>query len=324
MATAKKASPAGQAAYGDASFQSGDVLRGRYEIERLLGSRLDKAVYLARDRTLGCPVALDVIPDDALMPSGLTVTAWEAQVLGQLGDHRNIGTVLDRWEDAGTAFMVSRYLSGGSLRDLIERRPESGEPLPVGDILRLATEISRGLAHIHGRGMLHRDLQPRNVLLDEWGTVRIVDFDLAVLLDDPEMSDISNREVIAYMAPEATKGVQLDERADLYSLGATIYEMCSGSPPHSGSWEEILTSRYTAHPRRSRGRIFPTVCADSFTPCLPPTASSGHYGRKTWSTTWRIFTRLRGISNSFCPAMSRTYWNSSRPSECRSGNRSLS
>jgi serine/threonine-protein kinase len=209
---------------------------------------LDKAVYLARDRTLGCPVALDVIPDDALTPSGLRMTAWEAQVLGQLGDHRNIGTVLDRWEDAGTAFMVSRYLSGGSLRDLIERRRESGKPLPAEEILRLASEISCGLAHIHERGMLHRDLQPRNVLLDEWGTVRIVDFDLAVSLDDPEMSDISKREVIAYMAPEATQGVRLDERADLYSLGATIYEMCSGSPPHAGSWEEILASRLDGSP----------------------------------------------------------------------------
>jgi len=248
MPTAKKACPAGHVAYGDASFQSGDILRGRYEIERLLGSRLDKAVYLARDRTLGCPVALDVTPDDALTLSGLTVTAWEAQVLGQLGDHRNIGTVLDRWEDAGMAFMVSRYLSGGSLRDLIERRRESGEPLPAEEILRLATEISRGLAHIHKRGMLHRDLQPRNVLLDEWGTVRIVDFDLAVSLEDPEMSDISNREVIAYMAPEATQGVRLDERADLYSLGATIYEMCSGSPPHAGSREEILASRLNGSP----------------------------------------------------------------------------
>lgn len=248
MATAKKTRPAGQVAYGDASLQSGDVLRGRYEIERLLGSRLDKAVYLARDRTLGCPVALDVIPDDALTPNGLTVTAWEAQVLGQLGDHRNIGTVLDRWEDAGMAFMVSRYLSGGTLRDLIDRRRESGERLPPEEILRLATEISRGLAHIHKRGMLHRDLQPRNVLLDEWGTVRIVDFDLAVSLGDPEMSDISNREVIAYMAPEATQGVRLDEGADLYSLGATIYEMCSGSPPHAGSWEEILASRLNGSP----------------------------------------------------------------------------
>jgi serine/threonine protein kinase len=121
---------AGPVAQSDTFFQSGDVLRnGRYEIDRLLGPGLEKAVYLAHDQMLGCPVALDVIPNDALMPSGLTVSAWETLVLGQLGDHRNIGTVLERWDEAGAAFMVSRYLSGGSLRDLIERRRESGEPL---------------------------------------------------------------------------------------------------------------------------------------------------------------------------------------------------
>lgn len=86
------------------------------------------------------------------------------------------------------------------------------------------------------------------MLFDEWGTVHLVDFDTAVSLDDREISDISNRKVIAYMAPEATLGVRLDERADLYSLGATIYEMCSGSPPNAGSWDEILASRRDGSP----------------------------------------------------------------------------
>ena len=243
MATATKKPRVGRHR-GDTSLRSGDILRdGRYEIEKLLGFRLDKAVYLAHDQTLDCDVALDVIPNDTLMPEGLTVSAWEARVLGQLGDHRNIGTILDRWEEAGEAFMVSRYLSGGTIRDLISHSRESGEPLPAEQIVRLATEIARGLAHIHGRGLLHRDLQPRNVLLDKWGTGHLVDFDLAVFLDDPEMSDISNRTVIEYMAPEATQGGPLDARADLYSLGATIYEMCSGSPPYVGSREEILAGR---------------------------------------------------------------------------------
>jgi serine/threonine protein kinase len=209
---------------------------------------LDKTVYLAHDRMLGCPVALDVIQNDALTRGDVTVSAWEAHVLGQLGDHPNIGMVLERWEEAGAAFMVSRYLSGGNLSDLIAGRRESGEPLPVAEILRLATEISRGLAYVHRRRMLHRDLQPRNVLLNEWDTAHLVDFDLAVSLDDPEMSDISDRKVIAYMAPEARQGVRLDERADLYSLGATIYEMCSGSPPYAGSRDEILGPRRDGAP----------------------------------------------------------------------------
>ena len=74
-------------------------------------------------------MALDVVSNNLIMPGGLTVSEWEARVLGQLGDHPNIATVLDHWEDAETAVMVSRYLPGGTLDDLIARSQESGEGL---------------------------------------------------------------------------------------------------------------------------------------------------------------------------------------------------
>ncbi len=144
--------------------------------------------------------------------------------------------------------MVSRYLSGGSLRELIARTQESGEGLSADSILQLSIEITRGLAHIHGRRILYRDLQPRNVLFDDWGGVHLVDFDTAVSLDDREMSDLSHRSVIEYMAPELTDGESADERADLYSLGATIYEMCGGRPPFAGTHEEILAARRAGSP----------------------------------------------------------------------------
>ncbi len=228
----------------DAVIQTGDVLRaGRYEIQRLLRSARDKQVYLARDRALGCQVTVDVFSNNLIMPGGLTASAWEARVLGQLGDHPNIATVLDHWEDDETAVMVSRYLSGGTLRDLIASSQEAGEGLSVESILRLSIEIALGLEHIHGRRILYRDLQPRNVLFDEWGGVHLVDFDTAVSLDDREISDLSQRPVIDYMAPELTDGGGADERADLYSLGATIYEMCNGRPPFAGTRAEILAAR---------------------------------------------------------------------------------
>jgi serine/threonine protein kinase len=86
------------------------------------------------------------------------------------------------------------------------------------------------------------------VLFDEWGTVHLVDFDTAVWLDDPEMSDLSHRPVIDHMAPELTDGGSADERADLYSLGATIYEMCQGRPPFTGTRAEILAARRASSP----------------------------------------------------------------------------
>ena len=124
----------------------------------------------------------------------MTVRDWEAQVLAQLGDHPNIATVLDHWEDDEIAAMVTPYLTGGSLADRIESsKKESGEGLPIEDVFRLSIELAYGLAHIHSRGILYRDLQPRNVLFDEWGTLHLVDFDTAVLLGDQHMSDMSRR-----------------------------------------------------------------------------------------------------------------------------------
>jgi eukaryotic-like serine/threonine-protein kinase len=235
---------------GSAGLQPGDVLReGRYEIKRLLRAASDKNVYLGEDHALHCPVAIDIFSNNnSMLPNGLTVGAWEAQVLGQLGGHPNIATAYDYWEDGKTAVMVTRYLSGGTLRGLIAQSQESGERMPAEKIIQLSTEIACGLAHIHGRRILYNDLQPCNVLLDEWGVVHLVDFDTAVSLDDLDASDLPQSPVVVYTAPEVTDGGSVDERADLYSLGATMYEMAAGHPPFAGTREEILAARRASPP----------------------------------------------------------------------------
>jgi serine/threonine protein kinase len=234
----------------DPTLQPGDMLRdGRYEIRQLMRSARDKSVYLAQDHVLGCRVAVDAFSNDSsIVPGGPTVSAWETLVLGRLGDHPNIASVLEHWEDGKTAFMSTRYLSGGSLRDRITNSEDASKGLPVESILRIATEIAQGLSYIHGRRILYRDLQPRNVLFDERDTVHLVDFDTAVSRDERHMSDLSHRPVIDYMAPELTDGGCADERADLYSLGATIYEMATGRPPFAGTREEILAASRSGPP----------------------------------------------------------------------------
>ena len=226
----------------DKALKAGDFVRdGRYEVEELVRAPVGKKVYRAHDRVLGFQVALDVFSNNSVMPSGLTVSAWETHVLGRLGDHPNIATVLDHWEDDEMAAMVTRWLTGGSLRDLIVRPQEqSAEGLPPEDIFRLSIELAYGLAHIHERRILYLDLQPRNVLFDEWGTIHLVDFDTAVSLDHQHVSDVSHRVVINYTAPELLDGSVVDQRADLYSLGATIYDMVTGHPPFGGTREEVL------------------------------------------------------------------------------------
>jgi serine/threonine protein kinase len=231
-------------------FQPGDFLRnGRYEVQQLLRSARAKSVYLGVDRAFDTRVTIDVFASSELiMPDGLTVAAWETRVLGRLGDHPNIATVVDYWEDDQAAIMVSRYLSRGTLLEIIARSGQSGEGLPVERILEIAAEIARGLAYIHGRRILYLDLQPRNVLFDERETVHLVDFDTAVPLDQPDVSHLADRPVMVYMAPELTDGGEADERADLYSFGATIYQMAAGRPPFEGSGEEILTARRAGPP----------------------------------------------------------------------------
>ncbi len=231
-------------------FQPGDVLRdGRYVVQERLRSACDKSVYLGHDQKFDCRVTIDVFAsNDSIMPDGLTVSAWEARVLGKLGDHPNIARVVDQWEDDDAAIMVSRYFSGGSLLNLITHSRESGEDVPTERILEISTEIAHGLAYIHGRRILYLDLQPRNVLFDELETVHLVDFDTAVPLDQPDVSHLADRPATVYTAPELTDRRGADEHADLYSLGATIYEMAAGRPPFTGSRAEILAARCVGPP----------------------------------------------------------------------------
>jgi serine/threonine protein kinase len=257
---------------GSRDLQPGDVLReGRYEIKQLLRAAPDKNVYLGEDHALHCPVAIDIfLNNNSMLPNGLTVGAWEAQVLGQLGGHPNIATAYDYWEDGKTAVMVTRYLSGGTLRDLIAHSRESGERMPVEKIIQLSTEIACGLAHIHGRRILYNDLQPCNVLLDEWGVVHLVDFDTAVSLDELDMSDLAQSPAVVYTAPEVTDGGIVDERADLYSLGATMYEMAAGRPPFAGTREEILAARRASPPAAHERDDLPKALHDLIFSLLEP------------------------------------------------------
>jgi serine/threonine protein kinase len=214
----------------------------RYEIQQLLRSPRDKEVYLAYDHVFARQVILDVFSNDATMPNGLPVGQWEARVLDKLGDHRNIARVYDYWQEGELAIMATRYLPGGRLEDLIARSQVSGEAFAVQRILQLSTELADGLSYIHQCHLLYCDLQPHNVLFDEWGTPRLVDFDTAISLGECDTANLSDRSVINYMAPELIDGRSVDIRADLYSLGATIYEMCEGRPPLTGTREQVLST----------------------------------------------------------------------------------
>jgi serine/threonine protein kinase len=248
----------------------GDVLRnGRYEVLEHMRSPQDKEVYLAYDNIFDCQVSIDVFSSKTAMPNGMRVSAWEARVLHKLGEHPNIAKVQDYWEEGGAAIMATRYLPGNRLEDLIASLREKDEFLPAQRILQLSVELADGLAYIHQCRLLYRDLQPHNILFDEGGTPRLVDFDTAVSVDDRDTIDVSVQGVINYMAPELIYGDDADEKADLYSLGATLYEMCDGQPPFVGTREEVLAA-VPADPPPLRRDDLPAGLGDLIASLLAP------------------------------------------------------
>jgi predicted ATPase len=206
---------------------------GRYEVVRLLGEGGQKQVYLARDARLGREIVIALLRTEHLGPHSIARLHREAQAMAQLGDHPNVVTVYDLGEELGRPYIVSQYIDGGSVADLLSATPK--HRLPLQQALRIAEQICRALDYAHTRGIVHRDLKPGNVWLTKEGIAKLGDFGLAL---DPESSRITMRGIVmgtvAYISPEQALGRQAEPRSDLYSLGAMLYEMVTGRPPFLG------------------------------------------------------------------------------------------
>jgi len=206
---------------------------GRYRIVRLLGEGGQKQVFLADDTRLGRDVVIALLKTEQLDPRSIVRLQREARAMAQLGDHPNVVTVYDLGEEEGRPYIVSQYIDGGSVAELLKRAEK--HPLPLDQTLRIAEEICRALTYAHARGIVHRDLKPGNVWLTREGGVKLGDFGLAL---DPHFSRVTLRGTllgtVAYMSPEQALGRDAGPLSDLYSLGATLYEMVAGRPPFLG------------------------------------------------------------------------------------------
>jgi serine/threonine protein kinase len=216
---------------------------GRYRIIRLLGEGGSKTVYLARDVNLDREVAFALIRTHGLDEAGRERINREARAMGRLGDHPHIVNVYDVGEEQGQPYIVSQYMAGGSVEDLLERSPN--HYLPLADAIRIASEVCQALEHAHGHGVVHRDIKPANVWLTREGRAKLGDFGLALARD---LSRLTATGVmvgtVAYISPEQVQGTPPEPRSDLYSLGAMLYEMLTGHPPFKG---HDLLSALSAH-----------------------------------------------------------------------------
>jgi serine/threonine protein kinase len=214
----------------DLILQPGSGFAGRYQIVRMLGEGERKQTYLAKDTLLHRQVALALIKPEAARvdPEG---TQREADALARAGTHDNVVTFYDRGIVEGTEYLVFDYLQGGTLREYLAKRSKRDKPLSAEEVMQLGRQLARALAYVHKVGLIHRDVAPGNVWLDERKTAHLGDFDSAVghnvALDPAELPPTTE----AYAAPEQITGGSFDQRSDLFSLGAVLYEALAGERP---------------------------------------------------------------------------------------------
>src|SRR5438105_5143381 len=226
---------------------AGSRLGDRYSIVQQLGEGGMGEVYLARDHELDRDVALKVIRVDlASHPAILDRFKREIQLSSNI-THKNVLRVYDLGEAAGVKFLTMEYVDGQDLAAVMRREGR----LPLPRVLEIFRQICEGLAAAHDRGVIHRDLKPQNILIDRRGRVLIADFGLAKSVEYGTLTEAGK--VIGtphYMSPEQVKGIALDHRSDIYSLGIILYEMLTGALPFTGSSAyEVMIQRTTRTPR---------------------------------------------------------------------------
>lgn len=229
---------------------------GRWRILRKLGQGGMGAVYAADDAE-GRQAALKLML--VADPAFLARFEREARAAAAVR-HEGIAQTFEFFSEQGIPVLAMELLPGGSLRDLVKARGA----LPWPDAAAYAQGVARGLAAIHARGLVHRDLKPANVLLDAQGRPKITDFGLvgtqAGLTQAGAKALTKTGEMLgtyAYMAPEQAEDSGVDYRADLYSLGATLYELLSGRPPFEGEGFALIRKHLTEKPRSLRDRGIP-------------------------------------------------------------------
>ncbi len=223
----------------------GQLIADRYELKNVVGTGGMSSVYCAHDTLLERDVALKILhehysEDDEYVER----FRHEARAAAQLS-HPGIVTVIDRGEQDGRQFIVFEFVDGETLKDLVDR----GGPMPVRRVLELGLETGRAIAFAHQQGLIHRDIKPQNILLNEDGRAQVTDFGIARSLDAVGHTETGT--VLGtshYIAPEQARGERVDAQTDVYSFGVVLYELLAGEVPYNGDNFLTVAMRHVNDP----------------------------------------------------------------------------
>ncbi len=239
----------------------GSVVADRYEVQELLGSGGMASVYRAHDKLLERSVALKILHDHfSRDPEYVERFRREARSIARVS-HPHIVTVIDRGTYEGQEYIVFEYVRGETLKDLVKRNG----PLPVGEALAFVHQVARALAFAHDQGIVHRDVKPHNVLVDDERGAKVTDFGLARSLELDQ--DITQTGTVMgtsdYISPEQASGQPANERSDQYALGVLLYELLAGEVPFPADGDMAAAVRHLQDPvpsiRERRRDVSPKV-----------------------------------------------------------------
>ncbi len=234
---------------GDARTRtSGATTLDRFALVRRLGEGGMGDVFLARHPVTGTQVAVKQLKTDLVHdPRAVQRFLTEARHMYHL-NHPHVLRIMEVWDPPAGPYYVMPYMTGGSLAD----RLKTGQPLDYVATLRVAREVASALAYAHGKGIIHRDLKPANVLLDRDGTSHLSDFGLVRAFDsNDEVADVRRSHcegTVPYMSPAVAAGRAEDTRCDIYSFGAMLYELLTGSRPYDGATAQCVLDQILAGP----------------------------------------------------------------------------